>query len=106
MKKRIRICKGNTCGHFGKDLLDSAKKKIQKENLSDRILAEECHCLGECMKGPNIQIENAGRRETKSKMNKKALEKEIDSLSGKTQIPLQKPGEAKNTLNSLLSGGF
>lgn len=105
-KKTIRICHGKKCKKFATELDTSAIEKIQKENLEDSITTESCHCLGECAKGPNIQILTDGKRITKNYMNKRAIEKEIDILSGKQASPSFRPGTAKKNLNDLLSGGF
>lgn len=106
MKNEIRICYGKSCGHSGKQIFSTAKQKIDRENLHHKIHVDQCHCMGECQKGPNVQIFSSGKKEVKNAMSPRSIENEVDFLSGKKERPTQKPGEAKNTLDSLLSGGF
>jgi NADH:ubiquinone oxidoreductase subunit E len=106
MKKEIRICHGKSCGHSGKQILSAATKKIENEGLQKDIFAESCHCMGECQKGPNVQIVSSGKKEVRNHMTPRSIENEVDYLSGKKERPSQNPGEARNALDSLLSGGF
>ncbi len=103
---QVRICHGKTCGHHAEKIMNTAKNKITSEHLEDKVNIETCHCLGQCEKSPNILVESEGKRQIKNSMSPKAIEREIDILSGKNKEVLIKPGESKEALDNLLSGRF
>lgn len=100
-KTTIRVCQGHSCCQRNKGLLEAAKKKEGPE-----IQVEESACLGQCQKGPNVQMLQGEKREIKNKMSPRKIEEEIDIFSGKKKRIETPKNSAKSTVSNLLSGGF
>ncbi len=55
----ITICMGSSCFSRGnKKTVNFLREYLKERGLTDRILLKGAHCMGECDKGPLVQIEN------------------------------------------------
>jgi NADH:ubiquinone oxidoreductase subunit E len=101
VNKIIRVCHGKWCKEDAKDIMQCGEKRLRKGNISE-IKIEASQCMGECKKNPNIMLVSKEKREIKHNITPKKIEREIDIFS--RSVP--KTGEARKTVNDLLSGGF
>ncbi len=101
---RINICYGKHCCRSAPSLVRAATDRVRALHHADEIKIEQCGCLGECQKGPNIRIESKGESVLHLGMTSHKLTNRIDELAGKKPIII--PGKAKQSVNDLLKGGF
>lgn len=58
-KTCITICLGSACYHRGNQLvLETIKKYLKENHLSDQVEFKGHLCEGNCSKGPNFKLNN------------------------------------------------
>ena len=72
-KKVIGICGGRSCCRTNQKLWDEAR---QSEN--ENVVFEEAMCLGLCEDGPNIRVDDEGKREKVSGVTRERLREEVE----------------------------
>ncbi|HCY00416.1 MAG TPA: NADH:ubiquinone oxidoreductase [Bacteroidales bacterium] len=59
MSERVEfeVCLGSSCFSRGnKNILKTIEDFIKENNLSEKVNLNGSHCLGNCVKGPNIKV--------------------------------------------------
>jgi NADH:ubiquinone oxidoreductase subunit E len=59
----IAVCVGSSCtGKKSRKVRSRLKKLVKKQNLQDKVKIKKSACMGECAKGPIIEIKPTGKR--------------------------------------------
>jgi len=76
----MHICLGSSCFSRGnKDVVMFIKDYLKRNHLDDRVIFKGARCMGHCINGPNLQINDSLKEGVTVARIEKILEEEFES---------------------------